>query len=169
VRWARAVCRLALPGTADGQWADPHGDVRDEPEAAEWLVVVRGRVVEARAARRLTVRELFADAVDERLIGRSPIPPSKRRQPLHPTGIFANRTGAYTESEAAVTKKLIDIDEDVLAQATDILGAATMKEAVNRALTEVVLLAERRAHADRLASMDGLDLDDDQTMAGAWR
>ena len=68
-----------------------------------------------------------------------------------------------------MTKKLIDIDEGTLAQATQILGAATMKEAVNRALLEVVLLAERRAHADRLAGMEGLDLDDDQIMAGAWR
>lgn len=68
-----------------------------------------------------------------------------------------------------MTKKLIDIDEDTLAHATEILGAATMKEAVNRALAEVVLLADRRAHADRLASMDGLDLDDDQIMAVAWR
>jgi Arc/MetJ family transcription regulator len=68
-----------------------------------------------------------------------------------------------------MTKKLIDIDEDTLAQATEILGAVTMKEAVNRALAEVVLLAERRAHADRLTGMDGLDLDDGQIMAGAWR
>lgn len=68
-----------------------------------------------------------------------------------------------------MTKKLIDIDEDTLAQATDILGAVTMKEAVNRALAEVVLLAERRAHTDRLVNMDGLDLNDDQIMAGAWR
>ena len=68
-----------------------------------------------------------------------------------------------------MTKKLVDIDEDILAQATQILGAATMKDSVNRALTEVVLLAERRAHADRLAGMEGLDLDDDDIMAGAWR
>ena len=68
-----------------------------------------------------------------------------------------------------MAKKLIDIDEETLAQATEILGAATMKEAVNRALAEVVLLAERRAHADRLANMDGLDLDDGQIMAGTWR
>jgi Arc/MetJ family transcription regulator len=69
----------------------------------------------------------------------------------------------------AVTKKLIDIDEETLAKATEILGAATMKDAVNRALLEVVLLAERRAHADRLVEMAGLDLDDDDVMAGAWR
>jgi Arc/MetJ family transcription regulator len=68
-----------------------------------------------------------------------------------------------------MTKKLIDIDEDTLAQATQILGADTMKDTVNRALLEVVLLAERRTHADRLASMQGLDLDNDHIMAGAWR
>ena len=68
-----------------------------------------------------------------------------------------------------MTKKLIDIDEDTLAQATRVLGAATMKDTVNRALLEVVLLAERRAHADRLAGMQGLDLDDENIMAGAWR
>jgi len=68
-----------------------------------------------------------------------------------------------------MTKKLIDIDEDTLARATQILGADTMKDAVNRALLEVVLLAERRVHADRLAGMHGLDLDNDQVMAGAWR
>ncbi len=68
-----------------------------------------------------------------------------------------------------MTKKLVDIDEDVLAQATEILGAATMKDTVNRALAEVVLLAERRAHADRLVRMEGLDLDDGEVMAGAWR
>lgn len=44
-----------------------------------------------------------------------------------------------------------------------------MKDTVNRALVEVVRLAERRAHADRLERMDGLDLDDDAVMADAWR
>ena len=68
-----------------------------------------------------------------------------------------------------MTKKLIDIDEDTLARATQILGADTMKEAVNRALLEVVLLAERRAPVERLTGMDGLDLDDAHIMAGAWR
>lgn len=68
-----------------------------------------------------------------------------------------------------MAKKLIDIDEDTLAHATQLLGAATMKDTVNRALLEVVLLAERRAHADRLVGMQGLDLDDEHIMAGAWR
>ncbi|MDH4117227.1 MAG: type II toxin-antitoxin system VapB family antitoxin [Acidimicrobiia bacterium] len=68
-----------------------------------------------------------------------------------------------------MAKRLVDIDDALLDEATRILGAATMKEAVNRSLEEVVLAARRRRHADRLATMDGLDLDDPQVMAGAWR
>jgi len=73
------------------------------------------------------------------------------------------------EREVLVTKKLIDVDEVSLAQASQILGADTMKDTVNRALREVIHLARRRAHAQRLASMDGLDLDDNSVMAEAWR
>lgn len=68
-----------------------------------------------------------------------------------------------------MTKKLVDIDEDLLDRAQEILGVGTMKQTVHDALREVVLLAERRVHAGRLASMEGLDLDDDQVMADAWR
>ncbi len=68
-----------------------------------------------------------------------------------------------------MTKKLIDIDEDALTQAREIIGADTMKDTVNQALTEVIRLARRRAHAQRLADMDGLDLDDESVMADAWR
>ena len=68
-----------------------------------------------------------------------------------------------------MTKKLVDIDEGNLARAEEVLGAATMKDTVNQALEEVIRLAERRAHAERLAQMDGLDLDDDAVMADAWR
>ena len=68
-----------------------------------------------------------------------------------------------------MTKKLVDIDETALASAQEMLGAATMKETVNRALVEVARAAERRAHLLRLAGMVGLELDDDEVMSGAWR
>lgn len=68
-----------------------------------------------------------------------------------------------------VVKKLIDIDEELLGRAVEVLGAATMKEAVNEALAEVVRLDRRRVHARRLADLDGLDLGDEGTMADAWR
>ena len=68
-----------------------------------------------------------------------------------------------------MSKHLVDIDNDLLAEATTILGASTMKEAVNRSLETVVLAARRRSHADRLGAMAGLDLDDASVMSGAWR
>lgn len=68
-----------------------------------------------------------------------------------------------------MSKRLVDIDEALLDEATEILGASTMKEAVNRSLAEVVLAARRRRHADRLSTMRDLDLDDPDVMAGAWR
>jgi len=68
-----------------------------------------------------------------------------------------------------MSKHLVDIDNDLLAEATSILGASTMKEAVHRSLESVVLAARRRSHADRLEAMAGLDLDDPSVMSGAWR
>lgn len=68
-----------------------------------------------------------------------------------------------------MTKRLVDIDDDLLGEATTVLGASTMKEAVNRSLEAVVLTAHRRRHADRLAQMRDLDLADPTVMSGAWR
>lgn len=68
-----------------------------------------------------------------------------------------------------MTKRLVDIDDELLEAATELLGAATMKETVNRSLEEVVLAARRRRHAERLSAMQGLDLADPVVMAGAWR
>ena len=68
-----------------------------------------------------------------------------------------------------MSKRLVDIDDSLLDEATQILGAATMKEAVNRSLEEVVLAARRRQHADRLSTLRDLDLADPEVMAGAWR
>ena len=68
-----------------------------------------------------------------------------------------------------MSKRLVDIDDDLLAEASSVLGSSTMKETVNRSLESVVLAARRRRHADRLQSMDGLDLDKPEVMSGAWR
>ena len=68
-----------------------------------------------------------------------------------------------------MSKRLVDIDDDLLEQATAILGASTMKETVNRSLEAVVLTARRHRHAERLANMRGIDLADPAVMAGAWR
>lgn len=69
----------------------------------------------------------------------------------------------------SMTKRLVDIDDNLLAEATAVLDARTMKEAVNGALREVVRASLRRRHAARLATMDGLDLDDPDIRDRAWR
>jgi Arc/MetJ family transcription regulator len=68
-----------------------------------------------------------------------------------------------------MTKRLVDIDDELLDQASAVLGASTMKETVNRSLEVVVVAALRRRHADRLQKMEGLDLARSKVMSGAWR
>ena len=68
-----------------------------------------------------------------------------------------------------MSKRIVDIDDDLLAEATSVLGASTMTEAVNRSLESVVLAARRRRHADRLETMRDLDLNKPRVMSGAWR
>ena len=68
-----------------------------------------------------------------------------------------------------MTKRLVDIDDDLLAEASEILGAETMKETVNRALEEAIGIALRRRHVDRLVKMQGLDLDEPEVLNRAWR
>jgi len=68
-----------------------------------------------------------------------------------------------------VSKRLVDIDDEVLDEATKVLGASTMKETVNRSLEAVVLADRRRRHADRLQAMRNLDLANPRVMSGAWR
>ena len=68
-----------------------------------------------------------------------------------------------------MSKHLVDIDDDPLASATDVLGATTIKETVDRSLEEVVAHHDRRRHADRLATMEGLELVDPVVMSAAWR
>ena len=68
-----------------------------------------------------------------------------------------------------MVKRLVDIDGDALDHAQRILGAATMKDTVNRALQEVIDLDRRRRFLDRIVTSDGFDLDDDEAMDRAWR
>jgi Arc/MetJ family transcription regulator len=71
----------------------------------------------------------------------------------------------YTDQ---MTKRLVDIDDTLLARARELLGAETMKETVNRALSEVINLERRRRLIDRMTTEDGIELDE-KTMRAAWR
>ena len=68
-----------------------------------------------------------------------------------------------------MTKRLVDIDDDLLAEARVLTGAATMKETVNAALQQVIDSELRRRHLQRLEAGTGTDLADDEVMRAAWR
>jgi Arc/MetJ family transcription regulator len=67
-----------------------------------------------------------------------------------------------------MTRTLVDIDDQALADAAAELGTSTKVETVNRALAEIA------ARPRRLAFLEGLrvaedDLGDVEVMRGAWR
>ena len=70
---------------------------------------------------------------------------------------------------SGVHKTTLEVDEDLVARAGTILGTRGLKATVQRALEEVVAREARRRFAQRLQAMDGLDLDNPELMAEAWR
>ncbi|MXY02383.1 MAG: type II toxin-antitoxin system VapB family antitoxin [Acidimicrobiales bacterium] len=68
-----------------------------------------------------------------------------------------------------MTKRLVDIDDELLEQARLITGALTMKDTVNAALQNTVDAELRLRHAHRIAGRCGTDIADDEVMSGAWR
>lgn len=68
-----------------------------------------------------------------------------------------------------MTKTLIDIDDGLLADASNALGTRTKKDTVHTALTEAVAAARRREHLALLRTGGLPDLSDPEVMGGAWR
>ncbi|MBK5306886.1 MAG: hypothetical protein JJD92_09390 [Frankiaceae bacterium] len=68
-----------------------------------------------------------------------------------------------------MTKRLVDIDDDVLAAARTALGTRTIKDTVNRALSDASAAALRRQFVARVAAGGLPDLGDPDVMAAAWR
>lgn len=68
-----------------------------------------------------------------------------------------------------MSKTLIDLDDELLAQAAEFLGTKTKKDTVNGALTEYVKFKLRMSFGERLASGGLPDLGDPELMAQAWR
>ena len=68
-----------------------------------------------------------------------------------------------------MTKRLVDIDDELLDQVRQLTGATTMKDAVHKALRQVVEAELRRRHLRRLEAWEGTDLADPDVMQGAWR
>jgi Arc/MetJ family transcription regulator len=75
--------------------------------------------------------------------------------------------------EVVMTKRLIDVDDELLEAARRVLGTGTIKDTVNTALRASVEAAERRQRVDAAAlerfAEASRDLLDDDVMADAWR
>jgi Arc/MetJ family transcription regulator len=68
----------------------------------------------------------------------------------------------------SMRKTTIEIDDGLLEQVRGALGTTTLKETVDEAFREVLRERARREEVEALSTMDGMDLDDDDVMAGAW-
>src|SRR5262249_19026555 len=78
--------------------------------------------------------------------------------------------GRYPDDEEAVmAKTLVDVNEEYLAAAQEVLHTETKKDTINAALRAVAALAARRRDLPRLVSGGLPDLEDAQVMRAAWR
>ena len=66
-------------------------------------------------------------------------------------------------------KTSVVINEELLAAVQAVLDTKTLKDTINRAFLEVLRAQARQEEVEALSSLDGMDLDDDDVMAGAWR
>ncbi len=69
----------------------------------------------------------------------------------------------------ATRKTSLEVNEELLGEVRRILGTSTIRETVEEAFLEVLRAHARRAEVNALASMRGMDLDDPEAMASAWR
>ena len=63
----------------------------------------------------------------------------------------------------------IVIDEKKLAKAQRLLGTKGIKDTVERAFDEIIAADLRRQAFDRLRTLEGLELDNPNVVAKAWR
>ena len=68
-----------------------------------------------------------------------------------------------------MAKTLIDVNEEYLAAAQEVLHTQTKKDTVNAALRAVAALAARRRDLERLASGGLPNLEDAEVMRVAWQ
>ncbi len=66
-------------------------------------------------------------------------------------------------------KTSFEIDTEKVSAAREVLGTKTLTDTVDAALAEVVKVRQRRQLVELLFRPGALELDDPETMAGAWR
>lgn len=68
-----------------------------------------------------------------------------------------------------IRKTTIEVDEQLFERTRDVLGTKGLKATVQRAFEQVLAIDARRRAVEQLETMSGLDLDNPDTMAAAWR
>jgi Arc/MetJ family transcription regulator len=71
--------------------------------------------------------------------------------------------------DPAVRKSTLQLDQELYERARGVLGTRGLKATVERAFEEVLATDARRRALQQLRRMDGLDLDQPDVMASAWR
>lgn len=66
-------------------------------------------------------------------------------------------------------KTTLSVDDELIDRVSLVLGTHGLKATIDGALYEVIAADARRRFALRLRTMQGLDLDRPEVMAGAWR
>jgi Arc/MetJ family transcription regulator len=66
-------------------------------------------------------------------------------------------------------RTLVEIDPELLDAAKSFLGTTTIKDTIDRALREIVRSQVTGEHLRDMGTLEGLDLDDPEVMAQAWR
>ena len=69
----------------------------------------------------------------------------------------------------AARKTTVEIDEELFARVRSVLGTTTLRETVDEAFREVLRERARREEVEALSTMRGMDLDNAEIMATAWR
>lgn len=67
-----------------------------------------------------------------------------------------------------MSKTTVDVNDDKVEAAREILGTRTLRDTIDRALDSVLAVAARRRLIERLERMEGLELNDPEVMASAW-
>lgn len=98
--------------------------------------------------------------------------PGSRHNPRRPT--CEHGYTAYTQDiqEVTLTKRLVDVDDDLLEQARRILGTTTLKDTVNESLRGTIRTAHRKTltKEDLAAFAEAAkDLGNPEVMARAWK
>ena len=66
-------------------------------------------------------------------------------------------------------KTSVEINVELLQEAQRILRTATLRETIEQAFRQILKAEARREEIEALAKMRGMELDDPEVMAGAWR